>query len=48
MQSSSRIFVGPFEEARNSGFRVATVPEPSMLALAALGALGLIAARRKR
>jgi formylglycine-generating enzyme required for sulfatase activity len=30
------------------GFRVATVPEPSTLALAALGALGLLTAARRR
>jgi formylglycine-generating enzyme len=49
LQSSSRIFIGAFDSAHNNGFRVATVPEPSAPALAALNALGLlITARRKR
>ncbi len=52
LASSSRGLHGPFEEYAELGFRVATiatVPEPSTLALAALGALGLlIAARRRR
>ena len=39
----------PANDGNGMGFRVATVPEPSTLALAALGAIGLLfAARRKR
>ena len=49
MHSSDRFKLEPANLLFNVGFRVAAVPEPSTLALAALGALGLlIAARRRR
>ena len=48
LQSSFRNNSNPTGESVIVGFRVATVPEPSTLALAAFGAIGLlIAARRK-
>lgn len=47
LQSSFRNFAFPSDEYPDIGFRVATVPEPSTYALAFLGILALLLARRK-
>jgi sulfatase modifying factor 1 len=47
--SSDRLsFLDPWYESGGIGFRVASIPEPSTLILAALGGLALLAWRRRR
>ena len=47
LQSSNRGLLTPTLEGGNVGFRVAAVPEPSVLWMAVAGAIGLLM-RRKR
>jgi formylglycine-generating enzyme required for sulfatase activity len=47
LQSSSRSFIGAFDEANVTGFRVATVPEPGTLLLTITALATLLTVRRK-
>jgi hypothetical protein len=48
LQSGGRADNYPVDEQSDFGFRVATVPEPSMFVLGALGILGFMARRARR
>ncbi len=48
LQSSYRYYLSPTSEPSSIGFRVATVPEPSSIALAAVALVGLVVTARRR
>jgi formylglycine-generating enzyme required for sulfatase activity len=48
LSSSGYFFDTPNTTGNLTGFRVAMIPEPATLVLAALGALALLAMRRRR
>jgi len=48
MSAPFRLYTTPTDENEGTGFRVATVPEPSSFALAALGLIGLVVWKRRK